>query len=162
MSIRQEIEVVEAGGQLLGLGCATPRGIMPVPGPQPLILPVLRQLADGAEHASVDVRSNIAGEFELRAGQLGQKERSNSSTFVNNHSWALAWLNRTKAIVNVRKGIYRITIYGIAILAECEDKQEITLKELLGFRPNSPSPFSHGKVACITSSFSGGVGVPSP
>jgi restriction endonuclease Mrr len=133
MSDTQGICVLEVGGHLPGLGNAPHTEIVPIPGPQPLILPVLRQLADGAEHASMDVRGNIAREFELTAGQLTQKDRSGSTTFVNHVAWTLAWLNQSKAIVKVCEGIYRITVYGIAVLAECEGAQEITLKELRAF-----------------------------
>jgi restriction endonuclease Mrr len=157
MSLRQEIDVAEAGGKLLGLGYATCGGITPRPGPQPLILAVLRQLADGAEHASVDIRDNLAAQFELTAEELARKQGGDSTRFVNHVAWPLAWLNQAKAIVRVRKGTYRITVYGIAILEECKHTQEITLKELRAFLSEQPATAFHGKAACMTSSFSGGV-----
>jgi len=110
---------------------------MPIPDPQALILPVLRQLADGVEHKSLDMRKAIEGRFELTAEELARKQGSNSTTFVNNHSWALAWLSRARAIVKVRKGTYRVAIFGTAVLVECKDRQEITLKELRGFVPTT-------------------------
>jgi restriction system protein len=116
---------------------AAPGGPMPIPDPQALILPVLRQLADGVEHKSLDMRKAMEGRFELTPEELAQKQGSNSTTFVNNHSWALAWLSRARAIVKVRKGIYRASIYGIAILVECKDRQEITLQELRAFAPTT-------------------------
>ncbi len=130
---------------------------MPIPCPQPLILPVLRQLADGAEHKSADIRKAIEGRFELTAEDLALKHGGDSTTFVNNHSWALAWLNQARAIVKVRKGTYRVSIIGIAILLECKDRQEITLKELRAFEPITPAP-PRGNPSKLMAPSEGGVG----
>ena len=130
---------------------------MPIPNPQPLILAVLRQLADGAEHASAEIRGNLAARFELSAEDLAQKQGGDSRTFVNHVAWPLAWLNQTKAIVRVRKGIYRITVYGIAILEQCKHTHEITLKELRALLREQPATTFHGVDDCMSNSFSGGV-----
>jgi restriction endonuclease Mrr len=154
MSLIQEMDVVEAAGQLLQSGYATRGEIMPIPNPQPLILAVLRQLADGEEHASVDIRDNLAARYELTEKELAQTQGSDSSTFVNHVAWPLAWLNQTKAIVRVRKGIYRITVYGIAILEKCKCRQEITLKELKAFWSEQPAAAFHGEADCMSTSCS--------
>lgn len=106
---------------------------MPIPETQPLILPVLRHLADGAERPSVQIKKAIAEQFKLTPEELAQKQRGNSTTFENHVAWPLAWLNQVKAIVKVRKGIYRIADHGKVILEACKDRQEITLKELRAF-----------------------------
>jgi restriction endonuclease Mrr len=141
---------------MLEMGYATREGIMPKRGPQPLILAVLRQLADGAEHSSAEIREALAAQFELTAEGLIQKQGGDSATFVNHVAWPLAWLNQAKAIVKVCKGTYRITVYGIAILAECENTQEITLRGLRALLSHRPTAF-HGTADCMTSSLAGAV-----
>ena len=157
MSLRQEVDDVDAGDQLLGLGHATRGGITPIPGPQQLILTILRQLADGAEHASVEIRDNLAARFEITAEELARKQGGVSGRFVNHVAWPLAWLNRAKAIVRVRTGTYRITVYGIAILEECKHSHQITLKELRAFLREQPAAAFHGEADCTTSSLSDAV-----
>jgi restriction endonuclease Mrr len=154
MSLIQEVDVVDAGDQLLGLGCATRGGITPIPGPQQLILAVLRQLADGTEHASVEIRDNLAARLEITAEELARKQGSDSSTFVNHVAWPLAWLNQAKAIVRVRKGTYRITVYGIAILEQCKHSHEITLKELRALLREQRTTAFYGEADCMTMSCS--------
>jgi restriction system protein len=95
---------------------------MSIPDPQTLLLPVLKILADGAEHEVEEIRERLKNQFSVAPSELVQKNKR-GFVFVNRVAWALAHLNmeagpigHAKEITLIRKGVYRITERGTAIL----------------------------------------------
>lgn len=108
---------------------------LPIPNTNALLLPVLKVLEDGSEHSVEEIRDHMASQFAVSASDLALKNRAGSSVFVNRVAWALAHLNmaagplgHTTAIMLVRKGVYRITERGAAILKL--NPSDLVIKEL--------------------------------
>lgn len=108
---------------------------MSIPSSQALLLPVLKILIDGAEHDVEEIRERIKSQFGVTPSEIAQKNKAGTSVFVNRIAWALAHLNmaagpigHARAIVLVRKGVYRITDHGTAILKS--NPLELTIKDL--------------------------------
>jgi restriction endonuclease Mrr len=94
---------------------------MPIPHSNVLLLPVLRVLGDGVEHNSVEIRERVKIQFDIAPRELLQKTKKGATVFHNRVALALANLQgaphgRSRAINRVRKEVYRITEYGVAIL----------------------------------------------
>jgi restriction system protein len=107
---------------------------MPIPDPQTLLLPVLKVLADGAEHEVEEIRERMKNQFDVTPGELAQKNKK-GFVFVNRVAWALAHLNmeagpmgHATEITLIRKGVYRITERGAAILQS--NPSELRIKDL--------------------------------
>jgi restriction system protein len=91
---------------------------MPVPDFQTLMLPVLRILDDGQEHAPVTVRQRAALEFNLTEADLAELLPSGrQTTFANRVAWALAYLKQARLLDSPRRGSYRITDRGKEVLS---------------------------------------------
>ena len=95
---------------------------MPIPDPQTLLLPVLKVLSDGTNHQVEEIRERMKNQFRVTPSEIAQKNKR-GFVFVNRVAWALAHLNmqtgplgHTTEINLIRKGVYRITERGIAIL----------------------------------------------
>lgn len=109
---------------------------MPIPAPQPLILPVLRILSDGDQHQVSEIRERIANESGVTPEELKQMPLKGTCTiFVNHVAFAFKYLVEGKAITRESKkeALYRKTDHGNVILEACKDRKEITLKELRAF-----------------------------
>jgi restriction system protein len=107
---------------------------MPIPDPQTLLLPVLKVLADGAEHAVEEIRERMRNQFGVTPSELAQTNKK-GFVFVNRVAWALAHLNmdagpigHATEITLIRKGIYKITERGTAILKS--NPPELRIKDL--------------------------------
>jgi restriction system protein len=107
---------------------------MPIPDPQTLLLPVLKVLADGAEHTVEEIRERMKNQFNVTPSELTQKNKK-GFVFVNRVAWALAHLNmesgplgHSKEITLIKKGVYRITERGTAILKS--NPSELSIKDL--------------------------------
>lgn len=107
---------------------------MPIPDPQSLLLPVLKVLADGSEHTVEEIRERMKSQFGVTPSELAQKNKR-GFVFVNRVAWALAHLNmeagpigHAKEITLLRKGVYRITDRGSAILRR--SPRELRIKGL--------------------------------
>ena len=108
---------------------------MPIPDPQTLLLPVLKVLADGAEHHVEEIRECVKNQFGVTPSELAQKNKRGASVFVNRVAWALAHLNmeagpigHPAAIVLIKKGVYRISEHGTAILKG--NPSDLTIRDL--------------------------------
>jgi len=108
---------------------------MPIPDSQTLLLPVLKVLADGAEHEVEEIRERLRDQFGVTPDELAQKNKNNTSVFVNRVAWALANLNMEAGplghageITAVKEGVYKITEHGRAILKS--NPRELTIKDL--------------------------------
>jgi restriction system protein len=89
-----------------------------IPKVQPLLLPVLRAVADGNEHPVTAIRDRIAEELRLSLEELnGIHPKSGQNVYVNRVAFALAYLNMGKAITKKKEGRYQIAERGEAILA---------------------------------------------
>jgi restriction system protein len=91
---------------------------MSTPKVQPLLMPVLRAIADGNEHSVEEIRDRVANDggptIEERR-EIHPKSRQN--VYVNRVAFALAYFNMGKAITKKREGWYQIAERGRAILA---------------------------------------------
>jgi restriction endonuclease Mrr len=77
------------------------RGRLPTSTPkvQPLLLPVLRAIADGAEHGVERIRERVAEELRLTKDELTEIHRkSGQNVYANRVAFALAYFNVGKAI----------------------------------------------------------------
>jgi restriction system protein len=93
--------------------------VMPVPDYEAVMLPLLRAVADGAEHHVRDVRERIAGEFKLAPADRAEMLPSGKqSVFDNRVGWAKTYMDKAGLVESVRRGVYRITKAGKAVLAE--------------------------------------------
>ncbi len=92
---------------------------MPVPDYETLMLPLLRALADGAEHPVGPLRNTIASELKLTDQDRAELLPSGKqSVFDNRLGWAKTYLDKAGLVSSVRRGVYRITDQGRAALAE--------------------------------------------
>jgi restriction system protein len=92
---------------------------MPVPDYETFMLPMLRSLADGAEHHVRDIREKLAAEFKLTSADRAEMLPSGrQSVFDNRVGWAKTYMDKAGLIATVKRGVYRITDAGRGVLAE--------------------------------------------
>lgn len=92
---------------------------MPVPTYEAFMLPLLRQLADGAEHQVRDVRERLATEFKLTPADRAERLPSGKQSYFDNRvGWAKTYLEKAGLATSVRRGVYRITDLGKKVLAD--------------------------------------------
>lgn len=90
---------------------------MAVPGFQELTLPVLRELADGRERTTREVRQSVAQKLGLSAAELAEILPSGrQARYVNRAAWAHVYLKEAGLLEAVRRGVYRITERGREVL----------------------------------------------
>jgi restriction system protein len=119
---------------------------MAVPDFQSLTLPVLRQFADGSEHATKDVRALVAAALGLTPEDLLEILPSGTQTrFANRVAWAHVYMKRAGLLSSPRRGIYQITERGKTVLSSPPRKIDIEFlnqyPEMAGFR--SPVEIQH-------------------
>lgn len=107
------------------------------------MLPVLRLLANGEEHAPAAVRAAVAAEFKLSVTDLAELLPSGrQTTFANRVAWALAYLKQAALIESPRRGSYRITERGRSVLGRPVDRIDIDyltqFTEFQAFRSATP------------------------
>ena len=94
-----------------------------------LMLPTLREYADGLEHRYRDVRERLAIVMGVSAEDLAELVPSGGNTrFSDRASWAHVYLRQAGILQTSRRGVYQITPRGQEILAHPPDK--ITMKFL--------------------------------
>jgi restriction system protein len=92
---------------------------MAVPDFQAMMLPVLRILADGRDWQARDVRKPVADALHLTEADLSELLASGrQSRFANRVAWGLIYLKRAGLVDTSRRGVYRITPRGEAVLRE--------------------------------------------
>jgi len=91
-----------------------------IPGYQELLLPVLRLVADGADHRPTDVIGALADQFELTPAEREEILPSGRGirVFDNRVHWAATDLRQAGLIDGSRRGIWEISEEGQAVLAE--------------------------------------------
>jgi restriction system protein len=92
---------------------------MAIPEFQALLLPLLRLTADGTEHALAGANDSLAADLTLTADELDQRNPSGlARTFYNRVAWSSTYLRAAGLLVATKRGHFRITERGQALLAE--------------------------------------------
>jgi restriction system protein len=103
---------------------------MAVPDFQTLMLPVLKQFADGKEKTPADVRGPVAVEFGLTTNGLATLLPSGRrTTFSNRVAWALGYLKQSSLLESLRRGHYQLTGRGREILLSPPERIDISFLE---------------------------------
>ncbi|MBP6739103.1 MAG: restriction endonuclease [Leptospiraceae bacterium] len=91
---------------------------MAIPDFQSIMLPVLKFLGDKKDYQSKEIKDYICKEFKLTEEELNQKlPSSNSIPLISNRvAWAEAHMKMAGLIENPKRGTYRITKDGLAVL----------------------------------------------
>lgn len=96
------------------------------------MLPLLRQVADGAEHRLKDVSQRLAEEFRLTADELNEFLPSGQQpVFINRVGWARTYLKKAGLLVAPRRGCFAISPRGLEVLKQ--RPPEINVKYLERF-----------------------------
>src|SRR5438132_615859 len=91
---------------------------MPVPKYDEMMLPLLRFLEDGAEHAQRELADRIAAHFKLTREECAQMLPKVRATYLRHRlGWAGFSLRRAGLAENPRTGTLRITDEGRKYLA---------------------------------------------
>jgi restriction system protein len=105
---------------------------MPIPDYQSCMLPLLRYTSDGAEHQLKDAAKNLAQNFNLSDEETNQFLPSGQQpVFINRIGWARTYLKKAGLLQSPRRGFFRITDRGRAVLKE--NPREINVKYLERF-----------------------------
>jgi len=109
---------------------------MTVPGFQAFLLPVLVVASDGQEHSLSAMREIIAAQFELSPEERNEMLPSGKQRrFDNRIAWAKVHLDRAGLLASTRRGYFRVTEAGRALLAERPDRIDLALLDRYeGFR----------------------------
>jgi len=92
---------------------------MAIPDFQSLMLPLLRSLADGSERSTQETLDALAEELGLTEADVTQPMRSRKAPlFTNRVAWAKLHLKRAGLIDSPRRGVYRLTERGRAVLPQ--------------------------------------------
>jgi restriction system protein len=129
---------------------------MAVPDFQSFFVPLLRRMADGAEHTLPEVREGIQRDMGLSDHDLAEKLPSGVQTkFTNRLAWASVYLAKAGALRRVRRGVFQINDRGRELLNE--NPQRLTIKALSKFpefvefhRGNSEQSRGDGEVERAT------------
>lgn len=90
---------------------------MPIPDYQSVMLPLLQLAEDGLEHRTRDAVEELASTFRLSDAERAEMLPSGSqATFDNRVGWARSYLKQAGLIESSRRGFFRITQRGRAIL----------------------------------------------
>lgn len=92
---------------------------MAIPDFQTLMLPVLRHLADGGDHAVRDIVAAMSDEFGLAPDERAALLPSGTQPVINNRvAWAKTFLQKAELLEAVRRGVTRIAPRGLEVLAK--------------------------------------------
>ena len=92
---------------------------MAVPDFQSLMLPVVKALASGREAAISVVRTRVAASMSLTVEDMQEMLPSGrQSVFVNRVAWAVVYLGHAGLVERTRRGVWRLTVEGKALLAD--------------------------------------------
>lgn len=130
---------------------------MAIPDYQTVMLPLLRDLADGAEHSGAGLVESLCAEFSLSDDERHQRLESGQQTVIANRAgWARTYLKKAGLIDSKRRGFFQITERGHAVLAGSPDRIDVKFleqfPEFMAFRSlrhdrNSGKPESEGAAA---------------
>jgi restriction system protein len=92
---------------------------MPIPDFQSIMRPLLAYLSDGRERGSQETFEALATEFSLSSEERSQLLPSGKQpVFVNRVAWAKSHLKGAGLVESPKRGVYRITERGRALLAD--------------------------------------------
>lgn len=96
---------------------------MAIPDYQSCMLPLLRQLNDGHEHALGELIDALADEFALTPEERAQLLPSGrQSVFRNRVGWARTYLNKAGLVESSRRGVWCLTERGRTALAQAPSR----------------------------------------
>lgn len=103
---------------------------MTIPGFQVLTLPILQFAEDGREHSTREVMDAVAGQLGLSEEERSELVPSGQQArFDNRITWAVSYLKKAGLLEYTRRGYFRITERGHAVLAERPEKVDIKFLE---------------------------------
>lgn len=90
---------------------------MPIPDYQTLMLPLLRFARDGAEHPFREALDKLADEFSLTDDERAELLPSGTAhVFGSRVGWARSYLKQAGVLEAPKRGVFRITVAGKALL----------------------------------------------
>jgi restriction system protein len=90
-----------------------------IPDFQSIFLPTLKALSDREEHTAKELRLTVASNMGVTEHEQAQLLPSgNGKIFGNRVAWSIAYLKMAELISSPKRGIYRITDSGSAILKQ--------------------------------------------
>jgi restriction system protein len=112
---------------------------MAIPDYQTVMLPLLRFLGDGKEHALGEAVEAISDQFRLSPEERQQLLPSGASTVIGNRvGWARTYLKKAGLLESPRRGAFRLTDRGHEVLKGKPDKVDVKFlerfPEFLAFR----------------------------
>lgn len=103
---------------------------MAVPDFQTLMLPVLREFADGTEHLPKEIRLKVAQQLHLSPEDIVEKvPNGTQSRLANRVAWAHIYLKRAELLMSPRRGVYRIASRGEEVLKSPPPKLDMEFLE---------------------------------
>ncbi len=102
---------------------------MPIPDYQTLMLPFLRLLGDGKEHALSDLSHQLSIEFNLTKEELSETLSTGGKKFHNRVQWARVYLSKSGLLDTPGRAVYKITKEGLEVLNKSPDKIDGKLLE---------------------------------
>jgi len=117
---------------------------MAIPDYESLMLPLLKQLADGSVRVLKDVIAALADECQLTAEERAQLLPSGGTlTFHSRVGWAKTYLKKAGLLTQPKRGMVQISAAGTEVLAENLDalstKYLYRLESFQDFRNGNPS-----------------------
>lgn len=82
---------------------------MAIPSGEDLLLPVVKELGDGANHKVTEIRKSMAVKFNVTPEELARKHKNNVGVFVNRVAWALHYLVVEKGPQGHKKAITKVS-----------------------------------------------------
>jgi restriction system protein len=99
---------------------------MAVPDFQTIMRPMLGMLADGQEHAVMELRGRLADQFSLTPEELDEEIPSGrAKLFANRVGWATTHLYQSGLIERPRRSVYRITARGREVASQHPDRVDL-------------------------------------
>lgn len=103
---------------------------MPIPDFQTVMLPLLKSMADGADHRLRDLVPLLAGQFGLTEEERRELLPSGrQARFTNRLMWAATYLKEASLVTPRGRGTQAITPRGLELLAEGPEKLSIKALE---------------------------------
>lgn len=101
---------------------------MPIPDYQTLMLPVLRIASDGEEHRFRDAIETLAEQFQLTDEERREMLPSGGATLFDNRvGWARTYLKQAGCLESRKRGVFRITERGQALLGQSPESIDVQL-----------------------------------
>ena len=103
---------------------------MAIPDFQSVMLPLLNFAADKQEHSLQDAVESLAIKFELTSEERQELLPSGKQArFDNRVAWARSYFKQAALVENTRRGFFRVTERGLALLRTNPKKINIKLLE---------------------------------